>query len=301
MTDMSDDRLDDIVDAHLQFLRGTGPPPDLSNLHEETRSEVLRLLETVDALADSLPQSPSFDEDPVAIRLGLVVNSASTASADEEATSYDAIDASLSELAARFDESSFRIEVLPEPLTDASGNTASLICRSLAEAVAVVVFENDPPAVEAAAPLFRQRPELSAVALCSAGATQATVVTPSGLEPCLVPSVGWCEPSDHSWAPLSIVLGRHFERSMPQWDRVLRLSMPDTLSAVFSDAVPIVEAELDRVARSRPQLAHKKSARDFVARSESSVIADIVGRVRARQLSAEELTMELAEMCEATP
>lgn len=301
MDESREDRLDDLVEMQLRYLRGQGPPPDVRGLNEDERAEVLGMLEIVEALAGSLPAAPAFEEDPVASRLGLVDEHTRTTHAEVAMDADDPVQMSLRELAARFDENALRIERLPEPLADSAGNHAHLICRSLAEAVAVVVFETDRPAVEDAAPLFRQRPELSAVALCSTEATQATVVTPSELEPCLVPSIGWCEPSDLSWEPLGIALGRHFERSMPQWDRVLRLTMPDTLSDVFSDAAPIVEAELDKVARSRPQLAHKKSARDFVARSEMSVITDIVGRVRARQLPAEELTRELAEMCEAAP
>jgi len=242
-----------------------------------------------------------FEEDPVAIRLDLVDKHSRATHAEVELDVDGPVHISMRELAARFDENALRIERLPEPLTDSVGNRAYLICRSLAEAVAVVVFETDPPTVDDAAPLFRQRPELSAVALSNREATQATVVTPSELAPCLVPSMGWRELEELIWEPLGIALGRHFERSMPHWDRVMRLTMPDALDDVFSDAAPIVEAELDKVARSRPQLAHKKNARDFVAGSELSVITDIVGRVRARRLLGEDLTRELAEMCEASP
>jgi len=301
MNDMGDDRLDNFVDAQLRYLRGVGPRPDLSELDEAERLEVQQLLEIVDALADSLPASPVFEEDPVAIRLGLVDERSRATHAEVELDVDGPVHLSMRELAARFDENALRIERLPEPLTDSAGNRAYLICRSLAEAVAVVVFETDPPTVDDAAPLFRQRPELSAVALSNREATQATVVTPSELAPCLVPSIGWRELEELIWEPLGIALGRHFEQSMPRWDRVMRLTMPDALDDVFSDAAPIVEAELDKVARSRPQLAHKKNARDFVAGSELSVITDIVGRVRARRLLGEDLTRELAEMCEASP
>lgn len=300
MNDMGDDQLDNFVDAQLRYLRGVGPRPDLSELGEHEHLKVRQMLEIVDALADSLPASPVFEEDPVAIRLGLVDEHLRATHAEVAMDVDDPVQASLRELAARFDENALRIERLPEPFTDSAGNRAHLICRSLAEAVAVVVFETDPPTVDDAAPFIRQRPELSAVAFCSSEATQATVVTPSEFAPCLVPSIGWREPEELVWEPLGIALGRHFERSMPHWDRVLRLTMPDTLDDVFSDAAPIVEAELGKVARSRPQLAHKKNARDFVAGSELSSITDIVGRVRSRRLLAEDLTRELAEMCGAS-
>ena len=76
MDGMSDDQLDDLVDRQLQYLRGKGPRPDLSSFDDDTASEVMRLLEIVDALADSVPTSPKFEEDPVAVRLGLVTASA---------------------------------------------------------------------------------------------------------------------------------------------------------------------------------------------------------------------------------
>ena len=72
MDGMSDDQLDDLVEEQLRYLRGKGPRPDLSSFDDDTASEVMRLLEIVDALADSVPASPKFEEDPVAVRLGLV-------------------------------------------------------------------------------------------------------------------------------------------------------------------------------------------------------------------------------------
>lgn len=298
MDESKEDRLDDIVEAQLRYLRGQGPRPNIAGLDEDERAEVVSMLEIVEALAGSLPASPPFEEDPVAIRLGLVDEHAPTTRAVEAIDGDDPVQISLGEVAARFDENAVRIERLSEPLEDAAGNRAHLICRSLAEAVAVFVFEDEPPTLEDAAVLFAQRAELSAIAFSSVAATQAAVVTPVEVGSFLVPGVGWRDPGELSWDPLGIALGRHFERSTPRWDRVLKLPMSGPLSDVANSAVPIAEAELAKVARSRPQLAHKQDARDFVANREVTVFTESVEAVRSGRLPVERLAGDLAEMCE---
>jgi dsDNA-binding SOS-regulon protein len=63
--------MDRVVEAHLQYLRGVGGEPDLSDLSDPEREAVARMLDLVEALADSLPTSPPIDEDAVAVALGL--------------------------------------------------------------------------------------------------------------------------------------------------------------------------------------------------------------------------------------
>jgi len=96
--DDQNDHTEDFVEAQLRYLRGEGPPPDLGALTDAVRSEVVELLDLVEALADSEPTSPPFAVDPLAIRLGLV--DASTSVSNER--SLDPITVSSEELAFRF-------------------------------------------------------------------------------------------------------------------------------------------------------------------------------------------------------
>jgi len=89
MPEMDDDRVADLVDEQLRYLRGEGPEPDLTGLTDDERAHVLELFDVVDALADSLPASPPIEEDPVAVRLGLAPVFAHGISLDEPAGSAD--------------------------------------------------------------------------------------------------------------------------------------------------------------------------------------------------------------------
>lgn len=62
----------DLVEAYLAFLRGRGPEPDLSGLPPDRRETILGQFEIVAALADRDPELPPLEQDPVALRLGLL-------------------------------------------------------------------------------------------------------------------------------------------------------------------------------------------------------------------------------------
>ncbi|MET7713720.1 hypothetical protein [Streptomyces sp. NPDC005407] len=64
--------VDDLIESYLLFLRGRGPEPDLSALPPGRRAQVLEQQEIVSALADRDPALPPVEDDPVALRLGLV-------------------------------------------------------------------------------------------------------------------------------------------------------------------------------------------------------------------------------------
>lgn len=71
--DESDELICTIIEAELEHLRGEGPPVDLTGLDTKTRSEAVGIIEVIHALRrlNAQPASPSFDRDPVAVRLGL--------------------------------------------------------------------------------------------------------------------------------------------------------------------------------------------------------------------------------------
>jgi hypothetical protein len=63
-----DNQLDAIVDAHVRYLEGDGPAPDLSTLAPELRDEALARVQLLEASWGAVLEVPS--EDPVARRFG---------------------------------------------------------------------------------------------------------------------------------------------------------------------------------------------------------------------------------------
>lgn len=70
-------RLDALIEEYQLHLRGQGPEPDLSDLPPDRQAAVREDFRIVRALADRDPELPPIDQDPVAIRLGLVTGTSS--------------------------------------------------------------------------------------------------------------------------------------------------------------------------------------------------------------------------------
>lgn len=292
MDDMNEDRLADFVDEHLRHLRGEGPAPDLTALDEAERAEVGRLLELIDAMTDTLPASPPLEDDPVAIRLGLV----GTTAGDED-DAKDAVVAAAEEVAYRFGGA---IEVQRIQLSGDAGSSfaSGVMCRSLAETVLVVLYDASalPSAVDARS-IFHEQPELSAVAFSNPDATRAAVVTYAHCVNRLVPAGGWYGPAELAWEPLELALGGHFERSIPRWEAVSTLPPGDALEELAADALAVVTSELDRVTNSRVQLPHKRHARDFVTALDPAVFVAWIDGVRTRRTSSDQLAADVIDSC----
>jgi hypothetical protein len=290
MPEMDDDRIAGFVDEQLRYLRGEGPQPDLTGLSDEEQADVVEVLDVVDALADSLPASPPMEEDPVAVRLGLVDGPHGLSQ-----TSNPVL-VSAEELAYRFGGA---VEVEEVRTGELDRWKPALVCRSLAETVLVVVYDPNGRAPRAAdaRPLFRDYPHLSAVAFTTPNATSAAVVVPGDSVDRLVPAEGWQAPTELMWEPLGIALGRHFDRSMPRWDEVASLPTDELLEDLTGEAAGIVAEKLREVASTRPQLPHKRHARDFVGAVDPGVFLTWVDEVRARQATGEELVSGLSRLC----
>lgn len=297
MDEMNDPRIDDFVEAHLQYLRGEGPKPDLSHLGDAERDAVMRMLDLVEAMADSLPPSPPIDEDPVAIRLGLV-NQPSPG--DAPTSRVDPVLASAEDVAYRLNGA---VEV--EPVTTSSVYAGDwrpvVMCRSLAEIILVVAVDaaGPRPVAADARQLFREGPDFTALVFTTPDAVEAAVVTRSESASRLIPAQGWKEATTLRWEPLNIALGRHLDRSVPRWDEVASLPADDILEDLAEEAGSIVERMLTRVAKTRPQLAHKRHARDFVSAVDAQRIVGWVDAVRARRASGEQLASEISELSQA--
>lgn len=63
-----DEQLDAIIDAHLRYLEGDGPAPDLTTLAPELRDEAIARVRLVEASWGAIPDLPT--EDPIARRFG---------------------------------------------------------------------------------------------------------------------------------------------------------------------------------------------------------------------------------------
>jgi hypothetical protein len=292
MPEMDDDRIAGFIDEQLRYLRGEGPQPDLTALTDDERADVVALLDVVDALSDSLPASPPMEEDPVAIRLGLVDGRHGLSRLPP---SHPVV-GSAEEVAYRFIGA---VEVEEVRAGELDRWKPVLMCRSLAEMVLVVVYDakGAPPTAVDARPLFRDNPHLSAVAFTTPDATSAAVVVPGESVDRLVPAEGWQAPAELTWEPLGTALGRHFDRSMPRWDEVTSLPTGELLEDLTHEAAGIVAQKLREVASTRPQLAHKRHARDFVAAIDPGVFLTWVDEVRARQPTGEELESQLSRLC----
>lgn len=295
MPEMDDNRLADIVDEHVRYLRGEGPEPDLSSLSDRERAEVLGLVEIIDALADRLPASPPLEEDPIALRLGLVADPADPNESTDPSGDLDPVVVSTHELVYRF---AGAVDV-DEPRPAAAPWRTSMVCRSLAEMVLLVTFDSDEgyPASTDAQRFFADDPRLSAVAFASSDAAAAAVVLPAYTVDRLIPSEGWSPPPVLEWEPVGIALGRHFERSIPRWDETSTLPSDDLLDDLADEATHIVRQILHDVAASRPQLPHKRQARDVVAALDPDLFVTWVDAVRARRSTGEDLVAEVASLC----
>lgn len=293
--DESENLLSDLIDSQLHYLRGEGPEPSLADLPSRHRAEAQRLLHLVEALADSLPASPPLSEDPVAIQLGLAE---ATEGDVWPLRNTDPIMVSVQELSHRLG-GAIHSEVASGHIPDDS--CGGLICHSLGEVVFVVVVTDvdEPFSSRHALPIFHDHPELSGVAFCNPDATRASVVTYNESVERLIPARDWEGPTALVWEPLGIVLGRHFERSIPRWDEVNRLTLADSVDFLKIEITRAIEEKIDEAARSRPRLAHKRHARDFVVNVNKLKVQSWVDAVRGNRISGDQLAAEIADVCEA--
>lgn len=70
-------RFDALIEEYQLHLRGQGPEPDLSDLPADRWEAVREDFRIMRALADRGPELPPLEQDPVAIRLGLVTGTPS--------------------------------------------------------------------------------------------------------------------------------------------------------------------------------------------------------------------------------
>jgi len=307
MTDNEEleNRNDALIEEYLLFLRGRGPEPDLSDLPPSRREEIRGQFKIVKALADRGPELPPLEQDPVARRLGLVGPAASSSALilpgvrHRDPGSGDLLEASLEEVAFRF-QGSIVIEHAPTWSPDApQGLRAVAQCAVLAEAVAVFAGDIDARAQlpDRLTRFFGLRPEVSAACVSSPDADQAVVFSPADVTRSLDPALGWLDPHrPNSPEPLVLALGRFFEQRLPRWDRVAAADVFTVMDGLDTEAAEVLDAQIASALHARPRLEFKKDGQRVLAKIDRAHMVSLVVAVQARELAPDELVEELIEM-----
>lgn len=304
MAEMDEDWAARLVDDQVRFVRGEGPEPDLSGLSDTDRSEMIVVLNLVDALSDSRPLSPPLEEDPVAIRLGLLPGKPGSPPEEsgDPSQAVDPIVASTEELRLRF-AGAVEVEHI-QPVGDEGWSAPVAVCRALAENVLVVRFQPGdriPTAADARAFLLDD-PSLTAITFTTPDATGAAVVVPADAVGRFVPAEGWRAPGELTWNQLGIALGSYLDRSIPDWDAVSSLPREDLLDELGADTITVVSDAFRAVAVSRPHLDHKRKARDFVTTVEPATVVAWADDIRSGRRSGSDVVSAIGTLCqEANP
>ena len=309
---MTDDELenrnDALIEEYLLFLRGRGLEPDLSDLPASRQEEIRGQFKIVKALADREPELPPLEEDPVARRLGLVGPGASSSALvlpgvwHRDATAGDLLEASLDEVAFRF-QGRIVIERAPVWSLDApQGLRAVAQCAVLAEAVAVFVGDTDARSElpERLTRFFGLHSEVSAACVSSPDAEQAVVFSPADVTRSINPALGWLDPHrPNSPEPLSLTLGRFFEQRLPRWDAVGAVDMFTAMDGIGAEAGGVLDVQIGLALRARPRLEFKKEGQRVLAEIDRTHMGSLMAAVQAGDLAADGLVEELTEIAGA--
>lgn len=303
-----DDLSSELVDSYLLFLRGRGPEPDPSGLTADQRRRLTEQFAIVSALADRAPALPPLEEDPVAIRLGLVA----------AGTGADPVRAALRQLESRFGRQ-VAVDPAPvwrhwQPAEQPAGQSAEQSpaqpaelsavaqCSTLGNSVALFTTPRLPLETEPAgiALFLRQHPDISAVCLSTPDAREAVLLTAADVNASVDPVRGWLEPGVHT-APdlLEVTLGRYFEARLPRWERVAALTDLIDLGDVSADAAAVAATALAAARRQRPRLQHKREAVAALKALDPSSIGRVVVDVQAGRISGNALVSRLSALAEA--
>lgn len=302
-----ENRHDALIEEYQLFLRGQGPEPDLSDLPPRRQETIRNQFKIVKALADREPESPPLEQDPVAMRLGLVGPGASSSALmlpgarHQDGAGGEVLEASLDEVAFRF-QGRIIVERTPVWSPDSpEGLRPVAHCSVLAEAVAVFVGGIDAPELpDRLTRFFRLRPEVSAVCVSSPDGEQAVVYAPADATRSLDPALGWLDPHrPKSSEPLDLALSRFFEQRLPRWDRVAAADVFATMEGFDAEAAVVLDSEIASALRARPRLAFRKDGQRVLAEIDSARMVSLVVAVQTGDLDPGELVEGLTEMAGA--
>jgi len=302
-----------LIEEYLRYLRGRGPRPQTAHLPKKDRDSVEDLFEVLEAIVDREAISlPSFEEDPVAIRLGLAAEQRVDAG-DSQVTWLEglsalpeAIAASLTDVAQQLEG---EIEMARAPRSDVVTLGANTVrveaeCRSLGELIVICSTSGDdlsslPGALTY---LFAARPAATAVAVVSSVSGDAAVLTHADCVRAIDPIAGWVEPRLPSPPePLELALRRHLEKSLPRWDAVAPLDELLVLAQADEDVDAAAgEALRDNLGRTA-RIPAKKRALASLADLDGELLISVLQDVRAGRLAGENLVGRLREIAGPAP
>jgi len=303
----------ELVDEFLRYLRGRGPRPQLEKLPRDERAEFEDLFHLLEVIVDTDEvEVPPIEEDPVAVRLGLLAGgdqSNSDAAGGRHSGEFqddsDPIAISLEEVAHRL---SGEVELVPDrertvPGHDANGLLpAQAVCRTLGEVVLVCVTDGDEfsELPRKVALVFGERPTTTAVAVVSTASYHAVVLTEADCIRAIDPIVGWVDPGlPRPPEPLGLALGRYLQGSLPRWDEIARLD--DMLVSTHTDedvTAAVWESLNDHLNRS-VRIPAKRTALEHLRNLPSGSLESAVNDVRAGRLAGDGLLQRLHEVSKA--
>jgi hypothetical protein len=300
---MNDDELDNIVDdlveRYVAYLRGQGPKPDLSVLPPDRQADLLEEFKIIAALADRDSELPPLDQDPVAVRLGLVGRPNAPTVVAPRGPADDLVEASLNDVASRFDRQ-VAVDFRPPWARDAPAGLRPVAeCSALGEAVAVFVSDRNSCESGTLAAFLDRHPYIAAISLVSRDAQRATLVYPGDVHGRVDPLHGWIPPQlTGAIEPLTLSLGRLFEQCLPVWDRTATLDEITDDADLHDTATDISQRELATARQARPRLAYKKAGAQVLQTMNASMIADIVLAVQSGQVDDDDLLDDIARIAD---
>ena len=301
---MNDDELDnmtnDLIERYMAHLRGRGPEPDLSVLPPSRQAAIVDQFRIIAALADRDIELPPLEEDPVAVRLGLIDVPVSPTIIAPREPANDALETRLIEMASRFD-GQVAVDVAPLWARDTpTGLRPVAECSALGEVVAVFVTVRDDDHPDMLGPFLGRYPNITAVSLVSPDAEHAAVVYPGDVHGRIDPVRGWIPPTAIEMAePLALSLGRLFERCLPDWHRTATLDDVTGDADLHVIATYVSQRELGLARLARPRLAYKKSGVQALQSVDAAAIADLVIAVQSGNLTDTELLSGITGIAEA--
>lgn len=280
---MDDDTLADLIDRAVRHARGEGPPPDLTAIDPTDRDEAVDVVQLVDAL--TFGQPPEGGHERVLERLRSI----------RKTDRRTAVRSLLDDLAARHDAA---VTVVPTDDTlPVEGMRSLFVCTALGEHLLIVSADADRTDAAATQPLFDNDPTLTAVMLYDPGSDKAAIVDSASCRTRMVPGHGMVGPSHLEWTDPAVLLRRRFEEVFPEWARIDRLDVGQTLGGGIEETLEdIAETVFADIARSRPRLPHKRAARDFAVETGPLDLVTLANDVRSRRLSAGDCVERVVSM-----
>lgn len=301
----------DLVDSYLEYLRGRGSKPSITHLSDFDQERYRALFQMLDAITDSeVVKSPPFEDDPLAIRLGLTPESShpEAALADVELTGVpQSIADSLADVAH-----SFGLDVLiqsaaesPELLSQTNGLRPWAECQTLGERIVVCSTDYDLNSHELfsnTARILDAVNTVTAVVVVSLETNEGVLLTRDRSVRSIDPINGWVDPEvTYAPQPLELALGSHLHASLPRWDRIATLEELLVLIDVEDDIRVSVEASLRTFVGRRANIPAKREALTQLRSLATDPFVEILHDVQKNALSSEELIVRLRSLSERSP